>query len=85
MHHDRVEVAALDSLRQIGTAQHPFREGDKEADGFSLSGGTFDWNCVAEPVDGNANLRSFIICTDGIIRYALKGKVPDCNSAAVEW
>ena len=86
---DREGDRALDyatSMKELMDAQlidKKLGSGKKGGYVFTLSGSTYEWKCTAKPADKDSDLLSFIICVDGIVRFAPKGKTPDCDSEPV--
>ena len=86
---DREGDSALDyatsigELSSVGLIDNVLGSGTKSGYVFTLSGSTYEWMCSATPINANTGYRNFMICTDGLIRFAPSGAA-DCNSSAVE-
>ncbi|MCZ6689385.1 MAG: prepilin-type N-terminal cleavage/methylation domain-containing protein [Planctomycetota bacterium] len=76
-------ATSLAELRDLGLIDNVLGSGTKSGYVFTLSGSTYEWMCSATPISANTGYRNFIICTDGLIRFAPSGAA-DCSSAAVQ-
>ncbi len=74
----------LVELEQAGLIDKALGSGIKSGYIFKLSGDTFDWECTAEPEDTRLGLRNFIVCTDGVVRFANEGTWATCSSPAIQ-
>ena len=76
-------ATSLAELRNVGLIDSVLGSGIKAGYSFSLSGSTYEWKAMATPVSASTATRNYIICTDGVVRFAGRGTA-DCNSAAIE-
>ncbi|MCZ6688986.1 MAG: DUF2059 domain-containing protein [Planctomycetota bacterium] len=73
----------LSQLKLSRLIDEEVAEGAKGAYTFTLVGGRYDWRCVAMPAGVTSDLHSFIICADGEVRFAPKGRIPGCKSEVI--
>ena len=77
-------ATSLEELSQVGLIDNVLGRGVKSGYVFSLSGSTYEWSCSATPVSASTASRSFIVCVDGVVRFAPAGPPADCSSPAIE-
>ena len=76
-------ATSISELEEAGLIDDVLGSGVKSGYAFSLSGGTYEWRCAATPVTSSTGDRNFIVCTDGVVRFASDAEA-DCSSAAIE-
>ena len=76
-------ATSLAELSQAGLIDNVLGSGKKAGYIFTLSGSTYAWNCKAVPVDEKAGKRSFIVCTDGVVRFSTADEAT-CESEWIE-
>lgn len=74
---------SLNELWQAGLIGDELGSGQRSGYIFSLSGSTYEWQAAATPISNKTGRLNFIVCTDGVVRFA--SEVPAaCNSAAIQ-
>ena len=63
-------ATSMAELSQVGLIDEVLGSGTKSGYLFSLSGSTYSWRAAATPVDEDSGKRNFVICTDGMVRFA---------------
>lgn len=76
-------ATSLEELSNAGLIDEVLGSGTMRGYVFSLSGGTYDWQCSATPMNSSKGRRNFIICSDGVVRFSSHGPA-DCTSPALE-
>ena len=76
-------ASTIAELSLTGLIDNVLGSGTKSGYAFALSGATYDWQASATPVSTNTGARNFMVCTDGVVRFATGGAA-DCASAAIE-
>ncbi len=72
----------LSELSNTGLIDNVLGAGAKSGYEFTLSGDTFDWAASATPSTSNTGNRNFMICTDGVVRFA-SSSAATCSSTAI--
>ena len=73
----------LAELSYVGLIDNVLGSGTKSGYIFSLSGSTYEWLAAATPISERTGTRNFVVCTDGVVRFATDGAA-NCTSAAIE-
>ena len=76
-------ATSLAELSQAGLIDPVIGSGTRSGYVFSLSGSTDEWECSATPLSSSSDKWNFIICTDGMVRYA-RTDAADCSSPPIE-
>ena len=77
-------ATSLTELSNAGLIDNVLGGGTKSGYVFGMSGDTFDWQCSATPVSSSTGTRNFIICTDGVVRFAGGTGSAACSSPAIQ-
>ncbi|MCZ6602903.1 MAG: DUF2059 domain-containing protein [Planctomycetota bacterium] len=86
---DREGDSALDyatnlaELSYVGLIDDVLGSGTKSGYIFSISGSTYEWRAAATPISEKTGKRNFVVCTDGVVRFATD-RAASCTSAAIE-
>ncbi|MCZ6691655.1 MAG: hypothetical protein O7H41_18880 [Planctomycetota bacterium] len=77
-------ASSLAELRRVGLIGDTLSSGPKSGYVFSLSGGTHEWQCSATPIQGSDSILNFIVCADGVVRFAATGQIANCESHVIQ-
>lgn len=77
-------ASSLGELAEAGLIDHELASGTKRGYAYSLTGTADAWQATATPVSSGMGTRNFIVCTDGIVRWASGEEQAGCDSAPVD-
>ncbi|MCZ6689275.1 MAG: DUF2059 domain-containing protein [Planctomycetota bacterium] len=86
---DREGDSALDyatniaELSNVGLIDNVLGTGTRSGYIFTVSGSTYEWFAAATPISEKTGKLNFIVCTDGVVRFAGRGAA-NCTSAAIQ-
>ena len=77
-------AASLAELSNAGLIDNLLGDGIKSGYVFGLSGDSFAWQCSATPLNQNTGSRNFVVCTDGVVRFAGPGTPATCSGPGIQ-